>query len=444
MARLFGTDGIRGIAGIDLTSELVMKIGIGTASVLTKDKDDVKIIIGNDGRESSDMLVSSICAGLTSVGVDVIDVGMIVTPAISYLVKYYNYDAGIMITASHNSYEYNGIKIFDSNGYKLEDALEDEIEDYVINDKKKESTKIGRITKCTSGIDAYIDHLVASSDSDMSHLHIAVDASNGGASVTSSKLLDRLGIKYDIINCTPNGRNINDKCGALHIEKLGNYVVKNKLDGGVAFDGDGDRAIFVDENGKVIDGDYVLAILGLELKNNNKLNNNTVVGTVMTNLGLIKFCEDNNINFIATKVGDRYVLEEMTTNNLSLGGEQSGHIIIKDYMNTGDGQLTMIKIFNVLSKSKKKFSKLASIMKKYPQVTENVKVNPIYKNEFYTNEEIKNIISNISDKIINRGRVVVRPSGTEALVRVMIEGEDTLEIDSYVKEIAKVIERELN
>lgn len=444
MARLFGTDGVRGIAGMELSAELAMKIGVGTASVLTKDKHDVKIIIGNDGRESADMLISSLIAGLCSVGVDVINIGIIPTPAISYLVKYYDADAGIMVTASHNPYEYNGIKIFDENGYKLADDLEDEIEEYVYSNKKKDSKKIGRVLTCDSAVDDYVSHLLTAKKSDMSNLHIAVDAANGAASATADTLFTALGIKYDLINHSPSGSNINDNCGALYTDSLGEYVVKNKLDGGVAFDGDADRAIFVDENGKVVDGDFVLAILGLNLKNNNKLNNDTIVGTIVTNLGLIKFCEDNDISFIATKVGDRYVLEEMNTNNLSLGGEQSGHIIIKEYANTGDGQLTAVNILNVLADSNKKFSEVAKIMNKYPQVMENVKINSSKKNEFYTNDEIKKAVEEVNKKLEKRGRVVVRPSGTEPLVRVMIEGEDIAEITSLAKELALVVERILN
>lgn len=443
MARLFGTDGVRGVAGTELTASLAMKIGIGTASVLTKDKDDVKIIIGNDGRESSDMLVSAIVAGLTSVGVDVILAGIIPTPAISYLVKYYGYDAGIMITASHNSYEYNGIKIFDENGYKLADALEDEIEEFVFGNETFDSLKIGRLEHLDVS-DDYINHLLSAKNGDMSNLHIAIDAANGAASKVADILFSKLGIKYDLINCSPSGRNINDKCGALHTKRLGEYVVEHKLDGGVAFDGDADRAIFVDENGKVIDGDYVLAILALELRKNNMLNNDTIVGTIMSNLGLIKFCEENDINFIATKVGDRYVLEELNTNNLSLGGEQSGHVIIKKYANTGDGQLTAVNIFSVLSSSGKKFSELASVMNKYPQVTENVRVSTKKKNEFYTNDDIKHSIEKVNKKLDGKGRVVVRPSGTEPLVRVMIEGENIDEIGVLAKEIAMVIDRALN
>jgi len=444
MARLFGTDGVRGIAGVHLTPQLAMNIGIGTASVLTKDKENVKIIIGNDGRESADMIVSAIISGLTSVGVDVIDVGLVPTPAISYLVKHYNLDAGIMVTASHNSYEYNGIKIFDSNGYKLADELEDEIEEYTKDNIKTNSTKIGKVIKRDNNIEEYIKHLMTAKKHDMSNLHIAVDTSNGATSKQVEDLLSQININYELINNKPNGTNINDNCGALHTETLSKYIVENKLDGGVAFDGDGDRAIFVDEKGNVIDGDYILAILSLELKNNNKLNNNTIVGTIMSNLGLIKFCENNDINFIATKVGDRYVLEEMNTNNLSLGGEQSGHIIIKDFANTGDGMLTAISVFNILAKSNKKFSEIASIMKKYPQVMENVKVSVDKKNEFYTNKEIKKNIELVNKQIEDAGRLVVRPSGTEPLIRVMIEGENIEEIDNLAKGLALVIERILN
>lgn len=444
MARLFGTDGIRGIAGIDLTAELAMKIGIGTASVLTKNRENIKILIGNDGRESSDMLVSATVAGLTSVGVDVIDVGMIPTPAISYLIKYYNSDAGIMITASHNSYEYNGIKIFDENGYKLADELEDEIEEYVHTNHYQKHNKLGKLIKCDAAVEDYINYLLKAKKEDMSHLHIAIDTANGAASKTADKLFSKLGINYDLLNNKPTGNNINNKCGALHTELLSKYVVENNLDGGVAFDGDADRAIFVDEKGNIIDGDHVLAILGLELKKNNELNNNTIVGTIMSNLGLVKFCEENDIKYIATKVGDRYVLEELNTNNLSLGGEQSGHIIIKQYSNTGDGQLTAINILNVLSSSKKKFSELAKIMTKYPQVTINIKVSTNKKNEIYTNEEIKDIINEVNEVLKNKGRVVVRPSGTEPLIRIMIEGENIEEINKLAKNIASVIEKELN
>lgn len=439
MGRLFGTDGVRGVANRELTGDLAMKIGMAAASVLTKNKDNVRVIIGNDGRESADMLVSSLIAGLCSVGVDVVNLGIIPTPSVSYLVKHYKVDAGIMVTASHNPYEYNGIKIFDGNGFKLPDELEEEIEEFIFEDKKKESKRIGRIISLGNPVNDYIDYLVSTSNVDMSNLHIAIDCANGASSVVAEELFKRLGVTCDVLYNSPNGVNINEGCGSLHVEDLGKYVKENNLDGGVAFDGDADRAIFVDELGNVIDGDFVLAILGLDYKNNNRLKKNTIVGTVMSNLGFVKFCEENNISFSATKVGDRYVLEEMNTNDLSLGGEQSGHIIIREFANTGDGELTAIQVFNCLAKSKKKFSELANIMKKYPQVLENVRVDNSKKNEFYTNNKIQDSINEVSKKLAGNGRVVVRPSGTEPLIRVMIEGEDVEYIGTLAKDLANII-----
>lgn len=444
MARLFGTDGVRGVANKELTSELAMNIGAACAEVLTKNKSDVKVIIGNDGRESADMLVASLIAGFTKVGVNVMNIGIIPTPAISYLITKYNFDAGVMVTASHNPYEYNGIKIFDSNGYKLPDDLEDEIEFHINNNTVYKNDKIGRILENNDGINDYIDYLISTDNYNLSNLNIGVDCANGASSVTASRLFDKTSCNYKIINNNINGTNINDNCGALHVEALAKFVIENNLDGGVAFDGDADRSIFVDEKGNVIDGDYILAILGKSLKDNNKLNKNTIVGTVMSNLGFIKFCKDNDINFIATKVGDRYVLEEMKIGNFSLGGEQSGHIILKNYSKTGDGQLTALNVFNVLKKSNKKFSELGAIMKKYPQVLVNANVQNSKKNEFYTNEIIQNEIKNIESKLNDNGRVVVRPSGTEPLIRVMIEGEQIDEIKDAANKLASLIENTLN
>ena len=444
MARLFGTDGVRGVAGKELTCELAMNIGKACAHVLTKNNDKVKIIIGNDGRESASMLVSSLIAGFTSVGVDVIDIGIIPTPAISYLIDKYDMDAGVMVTASHNPYEYNGIKIFDSNGYKLPDELEDEIEACINNKKTYPNNKIGKILSNNNGVEDYVDYLINTNNYDFSGLNIAVDCANGASSVTADSLFSKTNCNYTIINNKPNGTNINNNCGALHIEKLAKYVIDNKLDGGVAFDGDADRAIFVDELGNTIDGDFVLAILGKYLKENNKLTNNTIVGTVMSNLGFIKYCKENNINFIATKVGDRYVLEEMKIGNFIIGGEQSGHIILSNYAKTGDGELTALSLFNVLSKSGKLLSELSSIMKKYPQVLVNAKVSNAKKNEFYTSEIIKEEIDKLEKELAGNGRIVVRPSGTEPLIRVMIEGASTETIKPLAESLAKLIEKELN
>lgn len=449
MKRLFGTDGVRGVAGVELTSNLAMEIGKAAAYVLTRNKDNVKVIIGNDGRESSDMLVAALKAGLYSLGVSVLDVQLIPTPAISYLVEYYKMDAGIMVTASHNSYEYNGIKIFDSNGYKLPDEVEDEIEKCIRDDFDYPVSKIGRPLKERDATKDYGNYLLDcvkkyNPNVSFSSLNIAIDASNGAASNVSEYVYSKLGCNYHIINNRPNGTNINDKCGSMYPEVLGEYVVKNKLDVGVCYDGDADRAIFIDNLGNIIDGDYAMSIIGLDLKKKDKLNNNTIVGTVMNNLGFINFCKDNDIDFIATKVGDRYVLEELKLGGFSLGGEQSGHVILKDYANTGDGELTSLILFSILADFSIKLSDLSNIMIKYPQVLINVKISNDKKSDFYMNDKIKNSIIKFEDLLETDGRVLVRPSGTEPLIRVMLEGKDLELINKYAKEIADVIGNELN
>lgn len=449
MKRLFGTDGVRGVAGVELTSNLAMEIGKAAAYVLTRNKDNVKVIIGNDGRESSDMLVAALKAGLYSLGVSVLDVQLIPTPAISYLVEYYKMDAGIMVTASHNSYEYNGIKIFDSNGYKLPDEVEDEIEKCIRDDFDYPVSKIGRPLKERDATKDYGNYLLDcvkkyNPNVSFSSLNIAIDASNGAASNVSEYVYSKLGCNYHIINNRPNGININDKCGSMYPEVLGEYVVKNKLDVGVCYDGDADRAIFIDNLGNIIDGDYAMSIIGLDLKKKDKLNNNTIVGTVMNNLGFINFCKDNDIDFIATKVGDRYVLEELKLGGFSLGGEQSGHVILKDYANTGDGELTSLILFSILADSSIKLSDLSNIMIKYPQVLINVKISNDKKSDFYMNDKIKNSIIKFEDLLGTDGRVLVRPSGTEPLIRVMLEGKDLELINKYAKEIADVMCNELN
>ena len=448
MARLFGTDGVRGVANKELTPELAMKLGKACAYVLTKNKDNVKVIIANDGRESANMLVSSLIAGLCSLGVDVIDASMLPTPAISYLVKHYELDAGIMVTASHNPYMYNGIKIFDSDGFKLPDEIEDEIEKYVRDDFEYPCDRIGNIIYKDNILKDYGDYLLEclnkyNPNTNFSNLNIAIDCSNGASSLVADYVFSKLVCKYKILNCSPNGHNINDGCGSMHPEFLREYILENNLDGGVCYDGDADRAIFIDEVGNIIDGDYVLSIIGNDLKNKNMLKNNTIVGTVMSNLGFINYCKDNDISFIATKVGDRYVLEELLLGNYSLGGEQSGHIILKDFANTGDGELTSLIIFSILANSNCKFSNLTSLIKKYPQVLVNAKVLNDKKNDFYLNEKIKDKIEEVSNYFGSNGRVLVRPSGTEPLIRVMIEGSDKGEISDYAKELANMIEEEL-
>ena len=445
MGRLFGTDGVRGIANKDLTAKFAMDLGIATAIVLSKKQKNVTVVIGSDTRISGDMLVSSLISGFCSVGVNVINLGVVPTPCVSYLVKKYKAMAGIMVSASHNPSCYNGIKIFDRMGYKLPDALEDEIEQIISNIDKymKNDLKIGKILTGYNPIDDYVMHLVKSCDSKLDGLNIAIDCANGSASVTTDSLFSKLGCRYTIINDKPDGFNINDNCGSTHIESLVNYVVANKMDCGIAYDGDADRCIMVDSEGNIIDGDYILAIISKYLKENNNLNNNTVIGTVMSNLGFVKFCQENNINFVATKVGDRYVLEEMLLKGYNLGGEQSGHVIFKDYANTGDGELTSLKVLEIIKKSGKSLKELSSIMKKYPQVLINVEVDNTLKNNFYTDDYISNEIEKVSNLLGSDGRVLVRPSGTEPLIRVMIEGANKKIIDKYAKELANKIKNRL-
>ena len=367
MGKLFGTDGIRGMVGEDLTHELAMKVGEASAYVLGK-KDDLVVLVGRDTRISGQMLASALSAGLMSQGAKVIDLGVVPTPAVSYLVKKYKASMGAMISASHNPSEYNGIKLFDSEGFKLPDATENEIEKYLLGKAVPTTTKVGTYEVCDTAIDDYTDHIVKSSKNIDKSLKIVVDCANGSASTTAPILFDKLGLDVVLINYEYDGYNINDKAGSTHLEGLVKKVKKLKADVGIAYDGDADRCLMIDENGELVDGDQIMAISSLALKKSKKLTNNTLVGTVMSNLGLVKFCEQNDINFVATKVGDRYVLEKMLECNYKVGGEQSGHVIFKDFANTGDGELTSVQILNTMTKEGKKLSELASIMKRYPQV----------------------------------------------------------------------------
>ncbi len=448
MGRLFGTDGIRGIANDDLTPELAMNIGKAAAIVLSDNSRRRPVfVIGMDTRISCEMLVASITAGLCSVGADVLSLGVVPTPAVAYLIGKYKADAGIMVSASHNSAEYNGIKVFSGEGYKLPDELEEKIEDIILNDvqdaKKNIGENVGKVTYMTSARKDYIDHLKSSVPNSLDGIKVAVDCANGSASTTAEDLIKGLGAEADLIFNKPNGININDNCGSTHIENLQKYVVEHKLDLGVAFDGDADRCLCVDEKGNVIDGDYIMAICAKDLKERGRLSKNTAIGTILTNLGFIKFCEENDINFIATKVGDKFVLEEMLLEDYNFGGEQSGHIIFRDFETTGDGELTAIQLMSLLKRSGKKLSQLASVMKKYPQVAINVEVPKEGKVQFYTNDKIKDAIEKAKNELVDKGRIVVRPSGTEPKIRVMVECNDEKLMNKVAKEVAKVIEQEL-
>ncbi len=448
MGRLFGTDGARGVANSELTCELAMKIGRAAAMVLTEScAHKPKVLIGMDTRASSHMLASAISAGLCSVGADVLIIDVVPTPAVAFLVKEYDYDAGVMISASHNPCEYNGIKIFQGNGYKLPDELENEIEEIILDETKVPPVvlggDVGKISFSSKAVDDYIFHLAMTADGDFKGMKIALDCANGSASVTARALFTRLGAKCCIINETPNGTNINENCGSTHLEQLQKFVVENKCDIGFAFDGDADRLLVVDENGEVVDGDKIIAVCSKFMKENNKLKNNTAVVTVMSNMGFFKFCEKNDINCVKTKVGDRYVLEEMVKNGYAIGGEQSGHIIFLDYATTGDGQMSAIQVLNVLKSTGKKISELASEMQVYPQVLINVRVSNFGKARLDKDEEVQLAIREASEELGDTGRVLVRVSGTEPLVRVMLEGEDYNQIKSLADSIAKVIEERL-
>ena len=448
MGRLFGTDGIRGIANKELTAELAMNVGRAVASVLSNgSRRRPVIVIGSDTRISSDMLSSALICGICSVGADVIQLGVIPTPAVAYLIGKYKADAGIVVSASHNTAEYNGIKVFGGDGFKLPDALEEQIEALVLDGAPlpiSVGKEIGKLTYAQHKASKdYIAHVKSGVLYSLDGLRIAVDCANGAASATAEKLFSELGATVTMIGNKPDGININEGCGSTHIENVARAVRELGLDCGVAFDGDADRCICVDENGNVVDGDVIMAVCALDLLERGRLSNKTVVGTIMANLGFSKFCEENGIRFIATKVGDKYVLEEMLLEDHSFGGEQSGHIIFRDFATTGDGQLTAVQLLSLARRKGKPLSELCSIIKKYPQTTVNVKVSNEGKLAFYTSAEVKEIIDKTKEELGSSGRVVVRPSGTEPLIRVMIEAESDEVASKYASRIAKVIEEKL-
>lgn len=439
MGRLFGTDGARGIAGGELTADLAMKIGASAAYVLGESK-KIKVIVGMDTRYSGNMLACAVNAGLLSMGADVIFVGVVPTPAVSFLVTHLNADMGVMISASHNPAKYNGIKLFNNKGYKLADEIEEKIEYYILDEKLPECTNIGRYERDENLKNKYINFLYTLAN-DYNGLKVVVDCANGSASATAPTLFEKLNVNAEIIFDNPDGVNINDNCGSTHLDALISKVKETGADLGIAYDGDADRCLLVTNDGNVIDGDYVLAICGKYLKEKGRLNNNAIVGTVMSNLGLRKFCESENINFVATKVGDRYVLEEMLNKDYVIGGEQSGHVIFKEYANTGDGELTSLMVLNILSERKCKLSELASIMDKYPQILVNVNVTKEGKISFGEDAEINVLIKKYEEELNGDGRILIRASGTENLIRVMIEGKNTEEISRMANDIADLINK---
>jgi len=450
MGRLFGTDGVRGVANKDLTSELALQIGRAAAMVLVKESNSAKptVLIGKDTRASGDMLEAALTAGLCSVGCNVLSVGIVPTPAVAYLVGEYGCEAGIMISASHNPCEYNGIKIFQQSGYKLDDAIEEEIEAIVLDNAEKIPVKlggeVGNRLYCKTAVKDYIDHVVSTADVRFDGLSIALDCANGSASVCAKEIFTSLGAKCLMLSDTPDGTNINDKCGSTHPEELMRFVKDASLDLGLAFDGDADRMLAVDENGELVDGDKVIAICAKKMKDEGRLNKNTAVVTVMSNMGFFKFCEENEINCEKTAVGDRYVLERMLKDGYNIGGEQSGHVIFLDYASTGDGELSGVQLVSTVVKSGKKLSQLAQIMTVYPQVLINVEVTPEGKKKYNNDEYIISAVQQAEMELMGDGRVLVRVSGTEPLVRVMLEGKDLDHIKVLGNRIADVVRERLS
>lgn len=448
MGRLFGTDGVRGIANKELTPELAFNLGKAGAYVLKKENEKPIVVIGKDTRISGDMLENSLAAGILAVGGNVIKAGIIPTPAVAYLAKHYNADAGIVISASHNTFEYNGIKFFNGNGYKLDDLLEEKIEDIIISSINVNSHITGdKIGKCLEAEEnatgLYVKHLLDTVDYSLRGKKIVLDCANGAAFQIAEKIYRELGAEVIVIGNQPNGVNINDGCGSTHPERMAETVKMSGADIGLAFDGDADRLIVADEQGKVIDGDRVIAICARMLKTEGRLAQNKVTATVMSNIGFHKAMEESGIEVDVTGVGDRYVLEQMLKTGCVIGGEQSGHIIFREYTTTGDGILSSLQFIKAVLNSGKKPSELAAEVEIFPQVLVNARINNDYKKTYMNDPEIADAISEIEKTMDGSGRVLIRPSGTEPLVRVMLEGEDEKELFDMARQLADLIERKL-
>lgn len=445
MSRLFGTDGVRGVANKELTPLLAMQLGQAGASVLTKETSHKPtIMVGCDTRISGDMLANALMAGVCSVGANAVYVGVVPTPAVAYLTRKNHMDAGVVISASHNPVEFNGIKFFDANGYKLPDAMEDEIEAIIKNDMKDlafpTGTEIGSITYRTDAREDYVKHATEAIPVDLHGMKIVADCAEGASYYTSVEALKLLGADVVAIHNNPDGTNINAGCGSTHMEELMERVKAEKADVGLAFDGDADRLLAVDEKGNKVDGDQIMGIVGNYLKEQKKLKKDTIVATVMSNLGFFLMGEKQGIHMEQTKVGDRYVLERMRQIGANLGGEQSGHVIFLDENTTGDGLLSALHLLQVLVDTKKPLSELATIMEVLPQALVNAKVPNDKKNSYMENPQIADAIDALTKKFAGEGRVLIRPSGTEPLVRLMIEGRDQNRIQEEAEKLAALIE----
>ncbi len=442
MGKLFGTDGVRGVANADLSCELALKIGAAGASVLTSAVHMPRILLGADTRLSGDMLCAALTAGICSVGGDVIDVGVVPTPAMAYLVRQYDADAAVMVSASHNSMEYNGIKWFDSKGYKLSDALEDQIEEIIFNDLPltyPTGTRVGHVIVAKRARDQYKDFLKSKAQEWFDGLKIVLDCANGASSGIAKEVFSELGAEVHSFADEPDGNNINDRCGSTHPERLQQLVTELGADVGFAFDGDADRMMASDECGNIVDGDRIMGVNAIAMRQQGRLNKDTLVITVMSNIGLKKAMEQNGIKVAETRVGDRYVLECMRDNGYSIGGEQSGHVIFLDHNTTGDGMLTAIQTLNVLKASGKRMSELARVVTIYPQVLVNVIVDNADKQKAMADAELADAVKKVEEMLGDTGRVLVRASGTEPLIRIMLEGQDVKLIGEQAVMIADVL-----
>ena len=448
MGRLFGTDGVRGVANTELTGEMAFLLGKAGAYVLSGvTHHKPKILVGKDTRRSGDMLENAMVAGICAAGAEADLAGVIPTPAVACLIKKYGYDAGVVISASHNPAEFNGIKFFNSEGYKLSDAIEERIESIILDHSEPMPSpvgeKIGTVHNLKTAVDDYVDFALKVIQTDLKGLKIAIDCANGAASQTSPKAFRKLGADLLVINDNPDGVNINRKCGSTHLEMLKNFTVDNGCNIGLAFDGDADRVLAIDEKGEMVDGDKIMAIIGVDLKKKGQLKNNTIVATVMSNMGFDVMAGENGLDIVKASVGDRYVLEKMIEGDYILGGEQSGHIIIKTFNTTGDGLVTALLLLSVLKESGRSLSELASIMTIFPQVLKNARVSNDKKNRYREDPIIAQQCCELEKAFHGEGRVLIRPSGTEPLVRVMIEGRDQNYITSKALELVQIIEERL-
>lgn len=449
MGRLFGTDGVRGIANEELSPSLAFNLGRIGAYVLTEEThQNPRIAVGKDTRISGDMLEAALIAGICSMGAEAVSLGVMPTPAVAYLTRYMELDAGVVISASHNTFEYNGIKFFNDKGYKLSDQLEDRIESLLMNPENGIANpigaKIGKKVEIGNAVYDYANYLKKTIDGNLRGLKIAVDCANGASYIAAPSVIEELGAEIVVINNKPDGKNINVKCGSTHPEGLQKLVVESGAHVGLAFDGDADRLIAVDNRGNIVNGDHMLAIFAKYFKGKGILKNDTIVSTVMSNIGLDIAMKREQCNLVKTKVGDRYVLEEMIAKGYNIGGEQSGHIIFLDHNTTGDGLLTALQLLAAIKETGEKLSDLASIIKELPQVLVNAKVRNENKDKYMEDEAVAKMIAGLEEKLKGKGRVLIRPSGTEPLVRVMLEGANEAEIKEDAAALARLIEERMN